>query len=152
MGLIFKTKTDAGYDTEIGGVGTLGAFGKGGIPVERAAETMVELQDKKGKPLTGDALEKAAEAFAEARGIDTRSYKNIDEEKLRVEAGAFPKGYSIEEIATMTAERDRGYVAAHEAEPSSGNLLPSDVPTQEGAVLPQGSTPQNPIPKAPAGA
>jgi hypothetical protein len=39
------------------------------VPVEEAAELLPDLQDREGHPLTGDALEDAAEKFAEGRNL-----------------------------------------------------------------------------------
>lgn len=83
--------------TEIVGVGVVPANGKGGVPVEQAAVTMAELQDKKGKPLSGEALTKAARKFADARGFRVEQVKDVD--RLRQEAGAPPDRPPAVEVA-----------------------------------------------------
>jgi hypothetical protein len=57
------------------------------VPLDRAAEVLHELQDDKGKPLTGKALDDAAKAFADARGLkvvtlpkEEKSESKTDEE------------------------------------------------------------------------
>lgn len=69
MPLEFRTNKDSAYPTVIVGVGRLAAWGASGIPVDVAAQSMHELQDESGDPLEGKALEKAARAWAEARGL-----------------------------------------------------------------------------------
>jgi hypothetical protein len=136
--LIFKTADDHGYDVEIANVGVLGAFGKGGIPVERAAETLHHLQDEEGKPLSGKKLEDAARDFAEARGLKTRTIKNLDEdaeERLRVEAGAFPRGKSAREISEEYGAQARAQLEAHRE--GDAPLTPEDLPPQATQTFPE---------------
>lgn len=144
MPLVFHTPREHPYDVEIAGVGTVGGQNRGGIPVEHAAAVLHELQDDDGKPLTGAKLEKAANAFAAGRGLAVKSLKNIDEEKLRVEAGAFPAGPKIEEVAWAIAERDRGNFIEHSENPAAAPLAPADVLVTETDVLPPQPTPDNP--------
>lgn len=115
MPIIFTTDASDPYDTEIANVGVLGGSARGGIPVERAARTLRELQDEDGKPLSGRKLEVAAERFARDRGLVAKSVKSVDEEALRVESGAFPAGKSIREISGEASERELG-AAARQAE------------------------------------
>lgn len=70
MPKVFQTEDDSVDRVEIVGAGVLhpGASGPG-ILVEDAARVLVELQDDKGKPLTGANLTTAARDFAEARGV-----------------------------------------------------------------------------------
>lgn len=141
--LIFTTAPDWGYDVEIGGVGTLGAFGKGGIPVDHAARSMRELQDDDGAPLTPKKLERAAREFAERRNLRVRSVANLDPddpadptlEKLRVEAGAFPRGKSAREVSEEYGAMVREQVEAHQE--GGAPLTMADVPPQETQQLPE---------------
>jgi hypothetical protein len=143
LSLVFRTDPDNPYAVEIAGVGTLGGSGRGGIPVEHAAKFMTELQDDKGKPLTPKKLEAAARKFADDHGLKVTSVKNFDPddpfdetlERLRVEAGAFPRGYSPAEISAMHDDAVRAQLEAHEVAESP--LLPEQVPTQETSVLPE---------------
>lgn len=113
---VFRTRDDSAQDVEIAGVGRLAAFGKGGISVKRAAESrrMEEFLDKDGEPLSGKTLASAAEEFAEARGLVIDNPKNVDEEQLAVEAGAFPTGPTIEDVSRAYGERERAQLGAEE--------------------------------------
>lgn len=70
--LVFQTSTDTTTPVEIVGVGVLGPSGRGGIPIEHAADLMVELQaldvDGSGRPnrtpMAGAPLRAAAEDWA----------------------------------------------------------------------------------------
>lgn len=115
--LIFTTDPDYPNTVEIANTGVLAGNGDGGIPVERAARTLHELQGDDGEPLTGQKLERAARAWAEDRGLRVRSVKNVDEEALRVAAGGLPDGPTIEEIANAAAERDRAVIEEAEVAP-----------------------------------
>jgi hypothetical protein len=91
MAMVFKSADDASDHTELVGVGTLFPGARGGIPVERAAEVMSELQEKNADgslrldengnpiPLSGSKLTAAAKAFAELRGIQVA---NLNEDKI----------------------------------------------------------------------
>ena len=100
--LVFRTKDDHPHDVQIVGAGVAGAFGKGGVPVEKAALTMPELQEKdefgwpklddQGQPvpLSGAKLDAAAKDWAESRGLVATK---ASEEKIRglaAERGALP--------------------------------------------------------------
>lgn len=68
MPAAFQTKP--GQDAvEIVGVGLCEADGQAGVSLDTAAERMAELQDQNGKPLTGQALAKAAQAWADSAGL-----------------------------------------------------------------------------------
>ena len=98
---ILSTKPDH-PSTDIAGVRTLPADGKGGILLTEAAQSMAELQDENGKPLTGQALVKAAENFAEARD-------------LRVSAVSEAKAAKLPELNGATADRPPAVEVAQEA-------------------------------------
>jgi hypothetical protein len=57
------------FKSKIAAVGLVPADGAGGIALERAAVVMSELQDKNGKPLTGDKLDSAARTWADKVGL-----------------------------------------------------------------------------------
>jgi hypothetical protein len=88
---VFKTEEDALYPVHIVGAGSLGPEGKGGVPIEKAALGMTELQEKdeegrvvlddegQPKPLSGNKLREAARELAEARGW---RIVNMAEEKV----------------------------------------------------------------------
>ena len=93
--LVFKSPEGAPHDTEISGVGVLQAGGSNSIPVETAAQFLVELQHRdedgalidpdisgRGQPLGGKKLEEAAKEFAAARGLEVVSLadKKLDKE------------------------------------------------------------------------
>lgn len=65
---VFKTRPGA-PEVSIVGAGLCGPDGKGGVPCERGALSMVELQDDEGQPLEGKDLRVAAERFAESRDL-----------------------------------------------------------------------------------
>jgi hypothetical protein len=129
---IFVTNDDAPYSVELAGVGVIGGSGKGGIPVERAAQRIPELQDDNGDPLSGSQLTAAAKRFADARGLACRSVKEIDEEALTIAAGGFPRGPTIEEIASKAAARDAAFWEADQTARTA-----EDFPPSETTVLPQ---------------
>lgn len=98
---VFKTQEDAVDSVELVGVGLLGAGGRGGVSLDRAAIFMPELQergddgdvatDSDGNPvpLKGAALTDAAESFAQARGLRIVSIANekAEPDALRAELG-----------------------------------------------------------------
>lgn len=113
MPFVFKTKEDSTSDVEIVGAGVAFADGKGGIPVERAAHVMTELQVKdsetgalelddsgQAQPLTGKKLEQAAREYADARG-DLRVLKLTENQvaKLPQEAGVAADRPPAREVA-----------------------------------------------------
>lgn len=114
--LVFRTDPDSYGDVEIAGVGRLAGAGRGGIPVQRAAESrrMAELLGDDGEPLTGSKLTSAAKAFADARGLVVENVKDLDEEALVVEAGGFPRGPTIEELSAEATARDQAHIPAHD--------------------------------------
>lgn len=89
--LVFRTREDDPADTTIvGAPGLAAGYGRGGIVVERVAETAHELQSEAGKPLTGAALRKAAEQFAEARGLTVDEVDAERAETLTQDELGFP--------------------------------------------------------------
>jgi hypothetical protein len=62
---VFKTRKGE-PDVAIIGVGIAD---EAGVPVERAAQTMRELQDDDGKPLSGKQLLDAAKQYADRNGL-----------------------------------------------------------------------------------
>lgn len=100
---VFTTKPDAAR-TEIAGLPVLPADGKGGVLVERAAETRAELQQEDGTPLTGAALKNAAESFADLVGIKVGTISEAKAEKLPQIAGAAPDRPAAVEVAQANRE------------------------------------------------
>lgn len=105
MPKIFKTPKDSTDPVEVVGVGVAGSEGRGGIPIEDASQRMSELQGGGGIPLTGKALEEAAEAFAEARGLEVVNVKQKEVDGLAQEWGNPPDPIDAGEAAI--AEYDR---------------------------------------------
>lgn len=105
MPKVFKTPTDSADQVEVVGVGVAGSYGRGGVPIEEAAEKMHELQSAGGVPLTGKALEEAAEAFAEERGLEVVNVKPKDIEGLAQEWGNPPDPIPAGEAAIAEHER-----------------------------------------------
>lgn len=105
MPKVFKTNKDSADQVEVVGVGVAGSYGRGGIAVEQAAERMPELQSGGGVPLTGKALEEAADAFAEARGLEVVNVKPKDMEGLAQEWGNPPDAMPAGEAAIAEHER-----------------------------------------------
>lgn len=113
---VFRTHEDAEQPTEIVGVGTLGAGGQGGVPVEQAAQHMTELQEKdkqgrlvtdeygRGKPLTGKKLADAAREVAKQRGWRVSSVADDKLATLAEEAGSTPDRPPAEEVARQAYE------------------------------------------------
>jgi len=58
--------TTEGEPSELPGIGVVN---EQGVPIDRAALVMGELQDDKGRPLTGSTLLAAAKKYAEQAGI-----------------------------------------------------------------------------------
>lgn len=105
MPKVFKTPKDSADQVEVVGIGVAGSYGRGGIPVEEAAEKAAELQGGGGVPLTGKALEEASEAFAEARGLEVVNVKPKDMEGLAQEWGNPPDPIPAAEAAIEEHER-----------------------------------------------
>jgi hypothetical protein len=84
---VFRTQKDQAAVT-IADVGVVPANGVGGITLERAAESLRELQNDDGQPLDGAALNSAAKAFAKERGLDVADISDAKVEKLAELAGA----------------------------------------------------------------
>lgn len=107
MPKVFKTAEDNPDQVEVVGVGVAGSYGRGGIPIEEASEKLHELQGPGGVPFTGKALEEAAAAFAEARGLEVVNVKPKDIEGLAQEWGNPPDPIPAAQAATE--EYDRVY-------------------------------------------
>ncbi len=105
MPKVFKTPKDSADPVEVVGVGVAGSYARGGVPVEEASQRMPELQGGGGVPLTGKALEEAAEAFAEARGLEVVNVKPKDIEGLPQEWGNPPDPIPAAEAAIAEHER-----------------------------------------------
>ncbi len=58
--------TTEGEPSELPGIGVVD---EQGVPLDRAALVMGELQDDKGRPLTGSTLLSAAKKFADRAGL-----------------------------------------------------------------------------------
>lgn len=151
MALVFKTDKEHPHDVEIVGAGVAHAFGKGGVPVEHASQTMPELseqnpdgtlvldEDGNSVPLTGSTLTSAAKAFAEERGLVT---ENASAEAI----AAFPQDVGspadrppLEEVAKEEYERTYGYldedavysvVKSASAEPEPEPEAPAPAPAE----------------------
>ena len=91
---VFKTLPGSSDPVEINGIGFCGADAKGGVPVETAAVRMHELQNEDGEPLTGKKLAKAAQEWAEPRGLQVVDVADVS--KLREELG-----YPADETPTV---------------------------------------------------
>lgn len=127
MPLVFKTAKDTADDVQIAGVGILGAGAAGGVPVHVAAETMTELQDDEGKPLTGSALTAAAKRLAETHGWET---VNVHEDKLAglaVEAGAAPDRPPLEDVGREEYEATFGGLETVNDEPDDPDQIEGNV-------------------------
>lgn len=124
MSLIITTDPDSTLAVEIANVGALAGGGKGGIPVERAAASMRELQDDDGKPLEGAELTAAAKKYAAANGLATKSVKDVDVDALAVENGGFGSSPSIEQLSREAAERDGAFFEADQGVRSTEDLPP----------------------------
>lgn len=105
MPKVFKTNEDSPDQVEVVGVGVAGSYGRGGIPVERAAEICSELQDSGSSPLSGKALTEASEAFAEARGLEIVDVKPKDMDGLAQEWGVAPEPIPAGQAAEEEHER-----------------------------------------------
>lgn len=122
MAKVFKTRKDATEDVRVEGAGLLGAGAKGGVPLDRAAQTMPELQatddlgrlvvDDAGnpKPLSGAALTKAAQGFADLHGLDIVDVADDKLDGLRQEAGALPDRPPARDVSISEGERIYGDV------------------------------------------
>src|SRR6059058_1875180 len=108
MPLVFKTSKDSVYDVTIAGVGVLGASGKGGVPIAQAAETLAELQNEDGEPLTGSALTAAAKRLAETHGWETVQVHEDKLASLAQEAGAAPDRPPLEDVGREEYEATYG--------------------------------------------
>lgn len=84
---------------EIAGLPVLPGDGKGGVPLERAAEVLSQLQDDNGEPLTGAALKAAAEDLIEGHELRIQQLSEAKVEKLPQLAGAFKDRPPAHEVA-----------------------------------------------------
>lgn len=120
---VFRSHEDAEDSIEIVGVGTLGARGQGGVPVEQAALNMTELQEKdkqgrlvtdeygRGKPLTGKKLADAAREVAKQRGWRVTQVADEKLATLAQEAGAAPDRPPAVEVARQAYENLQKHLA-----------------------------------------
>ena len=127
--LVFKTPEDHPETVELLGIGVLGPYGEGGVPVEVAAERgMVELvhrgddgnpvldDDDNTKPLKGKQLEAAAKEYADGKPIVVAS---VADSKATVEALAKERGVAADrppalEVAEEEARRSLGVEPAND--------------------------------------
>lgn len=100
--------------TEIEGLPALPGDGKGGITLAQAAETRPELQDGDGNPLTGAALKKAAESFADAVGVQVTTVSESKAEKLPQINGAAADRPPAADVAASNYEQLHGPLEADE--------------------------------------
>jgi hypothetical protein len=121
--------------TEIAGVRRLPADGKGGVLLESAAESMAELQDGDGKPLTGKALVEAAQEFAEMRGLRVESISNAKAEKLPQIMGAAADRPPAAEVAVEAHETLYGADAPSEDDHTEAEPTTAE-PTQTTQPVP----------------
>jgi hypothetical protein len=108
MPKVFKTAEDNPDQVEIVGVGVAGSHGRGGILVDDVAEKAHELQDGGSAPLTGKALEEAAQVFADARGLEVVNVKPKDVDGLAQEWGNPPDPIPAGDAAIAEHERVYG--------------------------------------------
>lgn len=119
MALVFKTKVGS-EAVELAGVGLLGPNGVGGKLVSVAAAQMSELMDEsqasvehpRGVPLEGEELQKAAEAFAQERGLEVVDVPDDELAALNVGIGSAGATRPAVEIAEEEARRENGELAA----------------------------------------
>lgn len=109
--LVFQTKKDGGESFELAGAGVAGANGKGGIPVERAAQVVSQLQEKKADgslkldksgqpvPLKGNALNGAAKALAKDAGVEVNDVSEKAIAKFPEDLGAAPDRPPLEQVS-----------------------------------------------------
>jgi hypothetical protein len=121
MPKVFKTAEDSPDQIEVVGVGVAGSHGRGGLPIEEAAEKVRELQGPGGVPLKGKALDEAAETFAEARGLEVVNVKAKDIEGLAQEWGNPPDPIPAGEAAIAEHERVFGDPDATGEEPGESD-------------------------------
>lgn len=138
MALVFKTKK-GDPPIEIMGAGVVGGDALGGVLVEDAALVMRELQetddlgyakpDKHGRivPLKGAALRKAAEEFAESRGLEVEDVSDKKLQQLREEAGVPAPRPPLVEIAKERYKQVYGEVP-HEVHPEELSGTPEVQP------------------------
>lgn len=142
MPLVFKSDPDSTQDVVIAGVGTLPAGGVGGIPVEKAAPAMTELQareedgsvklGKDGNPvvLRGDDLEAAAKDWAKTSGAKVVSLSDGKVENLLTESGLAPEPMPVAQAGAELA----AYLYPEEPDPDLPLEPVSDVtPAGQGA-------------------
>lgn len=127
---VFVTNSGAPH-TEIAGLPTLPADGKGGVLLDRAAETRPELQDHDGQPLTGAALKSAAEAFADSVGVQVSSISEAKAEKLPQLAGAFSDRPTAADVAQANHEALYGPLEAEQPGTPADEHTPDTQPADE---------------------
>lgn len=119
---VFKTTSDHHSDVEIVGAGVAGAYGNGGVPVETAARTMPELQEKDAQgrlkldengapiPLTGSKLTAAAKDWADR--FPYLEVVSMNEEKARglaAERGSLPELEGDDVLAASREYYERSF-------------------------------------------
>jgi len=135
MAGVFRTRK-GGVAAEIANVGYLGPDANGGVPIDRAAELMAELQDGEGKPLTGTDLTAAAKKWADAHDLDVSQLSAEKITALPTELGAAPDRPSAEEVSK---ENYRAEWGTEPADPSGQPPAPAPdaISTAPEATIPQ---------------
>jgi hypothetical protein len=120
--LVFRTRSDSDENVAIAGAGFLGAGGKGAVSIEEAARNMSELQERdeygalvldedgNPKPLEGAKLRKAAEAFAEDRGLVVAEMSDEKFARKGEELGQPVGRPDAREVSLAAGARDRGQI------------------------------------------
>lgn len=132
MPYVLKTEKGSGRRHVVVGVGVVGEHGKGGIPIERAAERMPELQEKNPdgslvtprKPLRGEKLLAAARAWAKTRDLILVDLSEDEIEVLDQELGRPAPPPPARDVALGIAKRARGKVGFGLAEPEKEGEVP----------------------------
>ena len=100
---MFKTLKGSPDAVHIVGVGVLGSYGRGGVTVAHAAETMPELQEQDDEgnlvPLTGSKLVSAAKRFAEAQNLELVNLNEKEVDQLPLQLGSIPDRPPAHEVA-----------------------------------------------------
>lgn len=140
MSVPVLTTTPGSEHVEVSGLPLLPADGRGGVPLERAAAVLPQLQDADGKPLSGAALNSAAEALAEDHNLRITQVSEAKVAKLPQLAGAYPDRPPAVETAQGNYEQLYG-------------PLEEDAPgTPEQDLTPEPETPEPGTPETPASA
>jgi len=133
--LVFKTAEDYTGPVEFVGVGVAPPRGQGGVLVERAAESMTQLQSIGGVPLSGKELKQAAQAMADSTEGLVLVDENVDEADLRAQSGAVTANDpDAAEVARERYLRTYGHLDPENLVPEG--MKASDAPE----VIPTGDT------------